>query len=275
MANPLDHPQVITSNGVKEPGHVWTYTTQETYFHSCSTAKSTGIGKSRAVPAVFIRGGRSYEQKWLSLAHLRFNSQIHIFLFFRGGTTSASEPSEATSDLRFVDRVLRVGRGIEAGSPSSEGGAMEVGEDGNSRGRKSDLERFQLDPSRIHRDMVKSVARIKKHPKRHFSDPRLRSTTPPFEIYRVGYERGLPVICTCRHAELPANVGGVSSASFLMASSMLVFGALSVPIFSPFSIQAHATLKPTFKIWFGGEARFDGAPVYRGNMGSKYIIVHM
>ncbi|KAJ6497940.1 hypothetical protein DFH09DRAFT_1103342 [Mycena vulgaris] len=87
------------------------------------------------------------------------------------------------------------------------------------------------------------------------------STAPTFQIYRVVYERGLPVICACRHAELQANIGGVSPASFLIASSML--------------IQAHTTLKPTFRIWFRGEARFDGAPVYHGNMGSKYIVVHM
>ncbi|KAF8207418.1 hypothetical protein K438DRAFT_1755471 [Mycena galopus ATCC 62051] len=61
--------------------------------------------------------------------------------FFGGGTTSASEVSEAPSDLRFVDRVLRPGTARESGNFLSEGGAMGVGEEGNSRGHDSDWER--------------------------------------------------------------------------------------------------------------------------------------
>jgi hypothetical protein len=58
--------------------------------------------------------------------------------FLGGGVPSKSEVSEATSDLRFADRVLRVGITMDGGNSSSEGGAMGVGEGGNSKGRDSE-----------------------------------------------------------------------------------------------------------------------------------------
>jgi hypothetical protein len=54
--------------------------------------------------------------------------------FFLGGATSASKPSDVTSDLRFVDRVLHTGKEIDTvNSSSSERGAIGMGENGNSR----------------------------------------------------------------------------------------------------------------------------------------------
>jgi hypothetical protein len=53
--------------------------------------------------------------------------------YLAGAARSASEMSEVTSDFRLVDRVLRTGTAIEAGSSSSsEGGSIGVGEEGNS-----------------------------------------------------------------------------------------------------------------------------------------------
>ncbi|KAF8178354.1 hypothetical protein K438DRAFT_1938777 [Mycena galopus ATCC 62051] len=49
----------MTANSVKKPGHVWTNTTHGTSSESRRPARSMGVGKLRAVPAVFACGGFS------------------------------------------------------------------------------------------------------------------------------------------------------------------------------------------------------------------------